>query len=79
MGGGLGGSVGGGVQTGQFGVWGGGGTGSPYHGRLRATPLATNCWPKAPWGGGGSWRPRTRGVAPPPPGQQRPRQNNTRG
>ena len=38
------------------------------HGRLRATPLATNCWPKAPRGGGGgrgSWRPRTRGVAPP--------------
>ena len=23
------------------------------HGRLRATPLATNCWPKAPRGGGG--------------------------
>ena len=38
------------------------------HGRLGATPLATNCWPKAPRGGGGgrgSWRPRTRGVAPP--------------
>ena len=32
------------------------------HGRLRATPLATNCWPG---GGGPSWRPRTRGVAPP--------------
>ena len=39
------------------------------HGRLRATPLATNFWPKAPKGGGGgrgSWRPRTRGVSPPP-------------
>ena len=37
------------------------------HGRLRATPLATNCGPKAPRGGGGcrgSWRPRIRGVAP---------------
>ena len=32
--------------------------------------MATNCWPKAPRGGGGrgSWCPRTRGVAPPPPG-----------
>ena len=39
------------------------------HGLLRAAPLATNCWPEAPRGGGrGSWRPRTRGVAPPPPG-----------
>ena len=38
------------------------------HGRLRVTPLATNCWPRAPGGEGGgrgSWRPRTRGVAPP--------------
>ena len=38
------------------------------HGLLRAGPLATNCWPEAPCGGGqggsrGSWRPRTR--APP--------------
>ena len=37
--------------------------------------MATNCWPKAPRGGGGggggrgSWRPRTRGVAPPPVGR----------
>ena len=29
------------------------------------TTPPTNCWPKAPRGGGGSWRPRTRGVAPP--------------
>ena len=33
------------------------------------TTPPTNCWPEAPWGGGGggrgSWRPRTRGVAPP--------------
>ena len=23
------------------------------HGLVRAAPLATNCWPEAPWGGGG--------------------------
>ena len=33
---------------------------------LGPIPLTTNCRPEAPWGGGGSWRPRTRGVAPPP-------------
>ena len=34
------------------------------HGLLRAP----HCWPEDPRGGGkGSWRPRTRGVAPPPP------------
>ena len=38
------------------------------HRRLRATTLATNCWPEAPGGGGASWRPETRGVPPPPPG-----------
>ena len=44
------------------------------HGRLRATPLATNCWPEAPRGGGGG-----AGVVgvlgpaepPPPPGWRR--------
>ena len=36
------------------------------HGRLGTAPLATNCWSEAPRWGGGSWRPRTRGVAPPP-------------
>ena len=39
------------------------------HGLLKLVPLATNCWPKAPWGGRGrrgSLRPRTRGVAPRP-------------
>ena len=49
------------------------------HGRRRATPLATNCWPKAPRGGGGgrgSWRPRTRGVAPPPRGPKVSRSKN---
>ena len=34
---------GGGVASGALGA----------HGGLRATPLATNCWPKAPGGGGG--------------------------
>ena len=35
---------------------------------LGLIPLTTNCRPEAPrGGGGGSWRPRTRGVAPPPP------------
>ena len=34
------------------------------HGLLRLAPLTTKCWPEAPWGGGGSWRPRTHGVAP---------------
>ena len=33
---------------------------------LGPIPLTTNCRPEAPGGGGGSWRPRTRGVAPPP-------------
>ena len=28
--------------------------------------MATNCWPEAPWGGGGGWCPRSRGVPPPP-------------
>ena len=23
------------------------------HGLLKVAPLATNCWPEAPWGGGG--------------------------
>ena len=33
---------------------------------LGLIPLTTNCRPEAPWGGGGgSWRPKTRGVAPP--------------
>ena len=33
---------------------------------LGLIPLTTNCRPEAPWGGGGgSWRPRTHGVAPP--------------
>ena len=47
-----------GVQIGQnfpqgtFGVHGASGA-LGAHGRLRATPLATNCWPKAPGGGGG--------------------------
>ena len=47
-----------GVQIGQnfpqgtFGVHGAlGALGA--HGRLGATPVATNGWPKAPWGGGG--------------------------
>ena len=62
-GGGIG---GGGLREGRMGGGGIGGAGA--HGRLRATPLATNCWPEALGGGGGSWRPRTRGVAPPPPG-----------
>ena len=61
-----------GVQSGQnfpggtFGVHGALGA-FGAHGRLRATPLATTCWPEAPrgGGGGGSWRPRSRGVAPP--------------
>ena len=56
-----------GVQSGQnfpLGAFG-------AHGLLTAAPLATNCWPAAPRGGGGaggrgSWRPRTRGVPPPP-------------
>ena len=49
-----------GVQIGQnfpsgtFGVHGASGA-LGAHGRLRATPLATNCWPKAPRGGGGGW------------------------
>ena len=63
-GGAPGGSVGGG---GSFGVHGASGA-FGAHGRLRATPLATNCWPEAPGGGGGgrgSWRPRSCGVAPP--------------
>ena len=34
---------------------------------LGPIPLTTNCRPEAPGGGGGSWRPRTRGVAPPLP------------
>ena len=34
---------------------------------LGPIPLTTNCRPEAPGGGGGSWRPRTRGVAPPYP------------
>ena len=25
-----------------------------FHGPLRLAPWATNCWPEAPWGGGGS-------------------------
>ena len=47
-----------GVQIGQnfpsgtFGVHGASGA-LGAHGSLRATPLATNCWPKAPRGGGG--------------------------
>ena len=46
------------VQSGQnfpsgtFGVHGASGA-FGAHGRLRATPLATNCWPEAPRGGGG--------------------------
>ena len=35
---------------------------------LGLIPLTTNCRTEAPWGGGGSWHPKTRGVAPPPPG-----------
>ena len=37
------------------------------HRPLRAAPLVNNCWPEGGGGGRGSWRPRTRGVAPPPP------------
>ena len=50
---------GGGVQNGQnfpSGAFG-------AHRLLQAAPLATNCWPEAPWGGGGglaSWDPRSR-------------------
>ena len=46
-----------GVQIGQnfpkgtFGVHGASGA-LGAHGRLRATPWATDCWPKAPGGGG---------------------------
>ena len=40
---------------------------------LGLIPLTTNCRPEAPrgGGGGGSWRPRTRGVAPPGPQMDR--------
>ena len=47
-----------GVQSGRnfpqgtFGVHGASGA-FGAHGRLRATPLATNCWPEAPRGGRG--------------------------
>ena len=47
-----------GVQSGQtfplggFGAHGASGAFSA-HGLLRAAPLATNCWPEAPQGGGG--------------------------
>ena len=62
-----------GVQNGQIltlGAYGAHGPSGAFgaHGLLRVAPLATNCWPKAPRGGGGgtgSWRPRTRGVGPP--------------
>ena len=40
------------MPWGTFGVHGASGA-FGTHGRLRATPLATNCWPKAPRGGGG--------------------------
>ena len=64
-----------GVQSGQkfpLGGFGAHGASGAFgaHGLLRAAPLAINYWPEAPGGGGvrGSSRPRTRGVAPPPPG-----------
>ena len=44
--------VGGSFPQGTFGVHGASGA-FGAHGRLRATPLATNCWPEAPRGGGG--------------------------
>ena len=61
-----------GVQSGQnfpSGTFGAHGASRVFgaHGRLRAAPLATNCWPEAPGGGGGSWCPRTSGAPPPPP------------
>ena len=34
-------------------------------------PLTRKRWPEAPWGGGGSWRPGTRRVAPPVRGMMR--------
>ena len=43
------------------------------HGRLGATPLATNCWPKAPRGGGGGGAGVVGVLGPaesPPPGVQ---------
>ena len=47
-----------GVQSGQIfreGTFGVNGASGAFgaRGRLRATPLATNYWPEAPWGGGG--------------------------
>ena len=73
-----------GVQSGQnfplggFGAHGASGT-FGAHGRLRATPLATNCWPEAPKGGGeGGGGAGVVGVLgptelppPPPPGVKR--------
>ena len=67
------GGIGGGVQGGANGGGGsrrGLGGGGVREGRLGGG--AKGCWPKAPGGGGGgrgSWRPGTRGVAPPPPGE----------
>ena len=55
--------------SGTFGVHGASGA-FGAHRQPRVTPLATNCWPEAPGGGGGSWRPRSRGIAPPPPGRR---------
>ena len=49
-----------GVQSGQNFPLGGFGA----RGLLRVAPLASNCWPEAPWGGGGVPGPA---ESPPPP------------
>ena len=62
------------VQSGQnfpsggFGARGALGT-FDARGLLRAAPLAANCWPEAPWGGGGAGVVGVLGTAefPPPP------------